>query len=119
MNGIALAAIFVGNLTLTSYRSVPSQTKPKDCEWTSIGDRVCRDGVAVSQDLLESGRVRYGDWIYIEGVGLKRINDTMNRRHREHVDVWVRTLDEERAFHSRFRGRRARVWLINLRPEGR
>jgi 3D (Asp-Asp-Asp) domain-containing protein len=104
-------SIFLGNLQVTSYRSVPQQTDDSPFI-TSTGERVCRDGVAVSQDLLQSKKVRYGDWLYIEGVGLKRVNDTMHRRHKDHIDIWVPTLKAESEFHAKFKCRKVNVWLI-------
>lgn len=108
---LIIMGIFIGNFVVTSYRSVPSQTD--DTPYiTSIGEKVCRDGVAVSQDLLKSNKIKYGDWLYIEGVGLKRVNDTMNKRYKNHIDVWVSTLEEEKKFHSKFKNRSVNVWII-------
>lgn len=114
MSGLILVGVFLGALIPTSYRSVPKQTKPKDCEYTSIGDHVCHDGVAVSQDLLLSGRVKYGDWLYLEGIGLKRVNDTMNARHKNRVDVWVNTYKEEKEFEARYKQHPIKVWIIHI-----
>jgi 3D (Asp-Asp-Asp) domain-containing protein len=113
---LPLITIFLGNLIVTSYRSVPEQTDDSPFI-TSIGERVCRDGVAVSQDLLKSKRVKYGDWLYIAGVGLKRVNDTMHKRHKNHIDVWLPTLEAERKFHSRFKGKKVKVWVIHFIKE--
>lgn len=88
--------VLLGTLTLTSYQPIPSQTDSSPT-WTSIGDRTTRYGCAVSQDLLKSGRVRYGDILYIPGYGYRVINDTMNKRHKNHVDLLVNTRDEEKA----------------------
>lgn len=108
-----LSLIFIGSLTLTSYRSVPSQTDSTPFI-TSIGERVCKDGVAVSQDLLLSGTVKYGDWLYIDGVGLKKVNDTMNQRHKNHIDIWVESYDQEKAFQKRFKGGKRKVYIVRL-----
>lgn len=107
MTELLIAALFIGNMTLTSYRSVKEQTDDSPY-WTSIGERVNNHGVAVSQDLLESGKVRYGDLLYIEGQGFKVVNDCMNKRLKNSVDVWVETLPEEHAVGKR----KAKVWLI-------
>lgn len=113
---LILIALFLGKMDITAYRSVPNQTDNSPYI-TSIGDRTCKDGVAVSQDLLKSGKIKYGDWLYIEGVGLKRVNDTMHVRFKNHIDVWVRTYDEEKKFHSKFKGRNVKVWIINFMEE--
>lgn len=113
---LILISLFLGNLTITSYRSVPNQTDNSPYI-TSIGERVCKDGVAVSQDLLKSKRIKYGDWLYIEGVGLKRVNDTMNIRFKNHIDVWVGSYEEEKKFEKKFKGRQVKVWLVNFRED--
>ena len=86
-------------ISLTSYRPIPSQTKPSchdrsNCE-TSNGDNVTMYGCAVSQDLLRSGKVHYGDALYIPGFGYRIVNDTMNARIKNGVDLLVFTKAEE------------------------
>lgn len=93
-------AILLGVLTVTSYQPIPAQTKPecKDkwhCE-TSVGDRLTMYGVAVSQDMLKDGRVHYGDVLYVPGFGWRVVNDCMNHRHKNAIDLLVVTHDEEK-----------------------
>lgn len=92
--------ILLGVLTTTSYRPVPAQTDSSPT-WTSIGDRTTKFGVAVSQDMLADGRVKYGDVLYIPGVGNRVVNDCMNKRHRNSIDILVFTHVEERKFGTR------------------
>ena len=85
---------------MTSYRPTPGQTKPEcldrhRCE-TSIGDGITQYGIAISQDLLRKGAVRYGDVVYVEGYGLRVINDCMNSRIRNSADLLVFTRAEEK-----------------------
>lgn len=82
-------------LTLTSYRSLPAQTDSSPFI-TSIGHRVSEQGLAVSQDLIKTGQVCYGDMLYVPGFGLRIVNDTMNKRHRKWVDLWVKTYEDEK-----------------------
>ncbi len=96
---------------VTTYRSVPAQTDATPF-YTSTGEHVCKDGVAVSQDLLLSGKIKYGDWVYIEGVGLKKVNDTMHPRMKRHFDVWVATYQEEKEFDQQYGHKKLRVWLV-------
>jgi 3D (Asp-Asp-Asp) domain-containing protein len=63
---------------------------------TSIGQHVHSMGCAVSQDLLASGKVKYGDYICIEGVKCCVVNDTMHERHMNAADVWVPKHEDER-----------------------
>lgn len=73
--------LFLSTLTVTAYQPTPAQTKPecKDryhCQ-TSIDDNVTMYGCAISQDLLKSGKVQYGDVLDIPGFGLRTVNDVM------------------------------------------
>ena len=110
MLDLLVSALLIGNVVMTSYRSVPAQTKPKDCEWTSIGERCNVHGVAVSQDLLtkNGGPLNYGDLVFIEGVGFKFVNDCMAARWKQRIDVWVPTYNDEKKFGVR----KGRLWLI-------
>jgi len=113
---IILLGILLGNMTITSYRSVENQTDSTPFI-TSIGEPVHPHGVALSRDLLRrwGGPVEYGDYIYIEGYGIKVVNDCMadywclqyaiikDKNHcikkkyiRKHVDIWVETYAEEK-----------------------
>lgn len=98
---------------MTSYRSVPEQTDSSPY-YTSIGERVHPHGVAVSQDLLKrrGGPINYGDILYIEDIGFKVVNDCMNARHKNHIDVWVSTLKKEQDFHKKFKNKKLKVWIV-------
>lgn len=111
MKELIVVAVFVGNLTVTSYRSVPSQTDDSPF-FTSIGERVNGSGIAVSQDLLKSGKVHYGDVLFVEGVGWKVVNDCMNVRHKNAIDIWLETREQEVAFQNKWRSGKVRVWKV-------
>lgn len=92
--------LLLGVLQVTSYQAIPAQTKPEckdrhNCE-TSIGDGLTMYGCAVSQDLLKSGRVHYGDVLWVPGFGWRVVNDTMNIRHKNSVDLLVFSRAEEK-----------------------
>jgi 3D (Asp-Asp-Asp) domain-containing protein len=104
--------ILLGVLQATSYRAVPNQTKPEctsrnHCR-TSIGENVSELGVAVSQDLLASGAIHYRDVLFIDGVGFRIVNDCLNARVHNAVDVFVYTQAEEKSFGVRH----LQVWLV-------
>lgn len=101
-------------MSLTSYRSVPNQTDSSPYI-TSVGERVNPGGVAVSRDLLTrwGGPINYGDYLYIEGVGIKRVNDCMHERHKRSIDVWVGSFNEEKAFGVQ----KGKVWLVHPVPQ--
>jgi 3D (Asp-Asp-Asp) domain-containing protein len=111
MNELILLVSLLGNFTVTSYRSIPSQTD-KSPYITSIGEHVTKFGCAASQDLLNEGIVKYGDIVYIQEVGFRTVNDTMNKRIKRQFDVWVKTLAEEREHDKNFGRRKLKVWLI-------
>lgn len=111
MNQLILTAIFLGNLYVTSYRSVPTQTDSSP--WiTATGERVTVRGCAVSQDFITSGELKYGDLLYIEGIGYRFINDTMNKRCKHQIDVWVLSAEEETKFDKKFKGKKLSVWVV-------
>lgn len=107
---LSIILVFIGSLTVTSYRSIPSQTDSSP--WiTSIGERVTVRGCAVSQDLLKEhgGPLDYGDLIYVDGFGFRFINDCMNQRHKNSIDLWVKTKDDE----SKVGVRKLKVYLVH------
>lgn len=104
--------VLLGVLQATSYRAVPAQTKPEctgrhHCE-TAINENVSELGVAVSQDLLDSGKVHYRDVLFIDGVGYRIVNDCLNRRVHNSVDIFVYTYAEEKIFGVRH----LKVWVV-------
>jgi len=97
---MTVTIIFLGILQITSYQPIPAQTKPEcidrhHCE-TSIGDGITMFGAAASQDLLSSGKLHYGDVVYVPGFGYRIINDTMNKRITNSIDLLVFTRAEEK-----------------------
>lgn len=106
---LILIPILIGNMMITSYRSVPNQTDSSPFT-TSIGERVHPHGIAVSRNLLKrwGGPLDYGDTVYIEGYGVKIVNDCMHERHKNHVDIWVSTAAEEKAIGVK----KGNIWLI-------
>ncbi len=113
MTELVLIATFVGNLHCTSYRSVPSQTDDSP-NYTSIGERCNVNGVAVSRDLLSrwGGKLNYGDQLYIDGIGWRKINDCMNERYKNRIDLWVQSHDDEKAFDLKWKGKKTKVWAV-------
>lgn len=113
---LALIVLFVGNLHTTSYRSVPNQTDDSPF-YTSNGERCNVNGVAVSRDLLNrwGGPLHYGDMLYINGIGWKKVNDVMALRHKKAIDIWVPTYAEERMFAHKWDGKTAAVWVVRRR----
>lgn len=92
--------VLLGTMTLTSYQPLPAQTKDTCLDrfhcTTSIDDGITMYGAAASQDLLKSGRLHYGDVILVPGFGKRVINDCMNVRHKNSIDLLVFTRAEEK-----------------------
>jgi len=118
-----IEAVLLGTMTITAYQAAPQYTRPEcknnhECV-TSIGENVSELGVAVSQDLLASGRVHYRDVLWIPGIGYRIIFDTMHPRIHNAVDVFVYSRMEEKRIGIRHR----KVWLINrpfkINPKGK
>ena len=121
---LSMVLVLVGQLTVTSYRSVKDQTDSTPFH-TSTNERVQPGGVAVSRDLLCGAcrklhkrcrhpeyvkKLHYGDWLYVETYGFRFINDCMGetklvktktKRYRKviknQIDIWVKTYKEERS----------------------
>jgi hypothetical protein len=124
-----LELALIGLLQVTSYRSVPNQTDSTP-HHTSTGGHVHEHGIAASRDLLcpaaflkkkvmrthrrgpkcPKDRLHYGDWVYVEGFGLKVVNDCMAARHRRSIDIWVGTFEEEK----RVQVRKGEVWRVEI-----
>lgn len=109
----AIILTLIGNLIGTAYRSVPNQTDSSP-NFTATGEKTCGHGVAISQDLLKKngGPLEFGDNIYVDGVGLKIVNDVMNKRHKNRIDIWVATYKEEKEFDLKFGNKKLKVWKV-------
>jgi 3D (Asp-Asp-Asp) domain-containing protein len=109
---LLIVPLLLGNLILTSYRSIPAQTDSTPFI-TADGSHVTPYGCALSRDLLVrwGGPVDYGDIVYVEGFGFRVVNDCMNARHKNRIDLWVRSYETERAIGVQ----KKKVWLIRRR----
>lgn len=134
MNELILIGLFVGNLTVTSYRSVPKQTDSTPYH-TSTNEVVRKGGAAISRDLLcgacrklhnrclhpeVKGKVHYGDYVLVKYHGIFKINDCMGlskydkktkKRYpiKNSIDIWVSTYKEEKAIGVQ----KQNVYIIN------
>jgi 3D (Asp-Asp-Asp) domain-containing protein len=112
---IPVIAVFIGYLTVTTYRPVKEQTDDTPY-YTAINVRVYKGGCAVSQDLLKKGVLKYGDTVYVDTVGFFRVNDTMNKRIKKSVDIFCYNLKEQKVTERLIGGKKLRVWLLTGSP---
>ena len=81
-------------VTVTAYRPIRTQTDSSP-NWTSTGTPAVMGICAASRDLLESGQLNYGDIISVPKLGVYKVMDTMNIRHKKHIDILVYTKVQE------------------------
>ena len=82
-------------VTVTAYRPIEAQTDSSP-NWTSIETPAVMGICAASRDLLRSGELKYGDVVSVPQLGVYKVMDTMNIRHKKHIDVLVYTKAQER-----------------------
>lgn len=82
-------------VTVTAYRPIKAQTDSSP-NWTSVGTPAIMGICAASRDLLESGQLNYGDIVSVPKLGVYKVMDTMNARHKKHIDILVYTKAQER-----------------------
>ena len=76
-------------LTVTAYTNRPQETNK--CPKTATMEQAIPGWtVAVSRDLIHW----LGGRVYIEGVGVRRVNDLMNARHEKTLDLLVGTVGD-------------------------
>jgi 3D (Asp-Asp-Asp) domain-containing protein len=80
---------------VTSYRPIKQQCDSTP-NFTSINTPAIMGICAVSQDLLHSGLVHYGDLIQVPNLGIYQVMDTMNKRHVFAIDILVYTHKQEK-----------------------
>lgn len=83
------------SLTVTAYRPIPSQTDSSP-NWTSVGTPAVMGICAASRDLLKDGLLHYGDIVDVPKLGVYKVMDTMNARHKKHIDILVYTKTQEK-----------------------
>ncbi len=75
--------------TITAYTDDPRENNGVgNAVGTAMGTKVRPGIVAVSRDLLKSGW-KLGDKLFIEGLGVFAIEDTMHARWKKRIDVAV------------------------------
>lgn len=115
---LLIAAIFLSNMQVTAYQPKAEYTDSSPCI-TANGKPVHMDGVAISRDLhvRYGGALDFGDAVFIEGIGIKIVNDVMHSRFRNSIDVFVWTEKEETKIWKMFGLRKQKVWKIKTQEK--
>lgn len=79
-------------LTVTSYTASEDETDSTPNQTSLMVEPVVGRTVAVSRDL----RKFYGAKVWIEGVGIRVVEDCMNKRYSKRIDVLVATKKQAR-----------------------
>lgn len=77
---------------LTAYTARPEETNNDPTNTAIMELPVPGWTIAVSQDL----KFLLGKRVYIEGYGIRRVNDLMNSRYTNRIDILVGTVSEAR-----------------------
>lgn len=86
----------VRTVTVTAYNPTTSQCDEDPLIAASM--RKVRSGtIAVSRDLFDQGWV-FGRKVRIEGLGIFEINDLMNKRFTQRIDIFMWDEDQARQF---------------------
>jgi len=85
---------------LTAYPPLEKYTD--STPWiTASNKRVKLGYVAVSKDIEMDLKLKFGDRIYIAGLGEFEFQDRMNPKNRRCVDIWMPTVNECKSFGNR------------------
>lgn len=81
-----------GSVAATAYNSMESQTD--STPWITASGTRCREGVIASNFLP------FGTKVLIEGFGDRVfvVEDRMNRRYKQRIDIWFRDYSDARRF---------------------
>ena len=108
-----ILGVYIATVTPTAYQPISTQTDNTPLI-AANGKMVHSDGIAVSRDLHErwGGPLKFGDLVYIEGIGYKIVNDVMHERYERRVDILVWTEAEEAEFWKQWKGKTVTLWKV-------
>ncbi len=87
--------VYSGKVTMTAYNSLENQTD--STPWITAAGTRCREGVIASNFLP------MGTKVMIEGFGDRMfvVEDRMNRRYKNRIDIWFRSYGDAIKFGRR------------------
>jgi len=92
-------------VTVSAYNPLPGQTD--DTPLITASNSVVREGYcALSRDLERQLNLKFGDLIFLDGIGACQFQDRMHRRKRKAVDLFMWEKSDAVQF-----GRR-RAWMM-------
>ena len=84
-------------VTVSAYNPLPGQTD--STPFITASNQAVREGIcAVSRDLEKRLKLRFGDFVYLEGIGVCEFQDRMHRRKRNQVDLFMWNRSDAIAF---------------------
>ncbi len=87
-NGNTKMSGYVMTVTVTAYS--PSVDETDSTPYITASNTRVRDGIcALSRDIEKELDLRFGDMIYLEGIGTCEFQDRMHKRMRRTVDLFI------------------------------
>ena len=84
---VVMGASYVMTVTVTAYS--PSVDETDSTPYTTAPNKRVRDGIcALSRDIEKRFDLKFGDMIYLEGIGTCEFQDRLNKRIRKTVDLF-------------------------------
>jgi 3D (Asp-Asp-Asp) domain-containing protein len=65
---------------------------------TASGDHPSIKTIGISRDLKQRYKIKWGTKLHIKGFGVRIVEDLMNRRIKNSVDIWYPTKNQCRIF---------------------
>jgi 3D (Asp-Asp-Asp) domain-containing protein len=84
------------NLTcsISAYTNHPQETNHDNNHTAIMEEPIAGYTCAVSQDLIHW----LGGTIYIKGIGIRKVNDLMNKRFKKSIDLYMGTVKQAKEF---------------------
>lgn len=83
---------YSGTVLATAYNSLPNQTDSSP--WITASGTRCREGVIASNFLPMGTKVKIAGF----GNRIFRVEDRMNKRYKNRIDIWFRDYSDAREF---------------------
>jgi 3D (Asp-Asp-Asp) domain-containing protein len=95
-------------VTVTAYTTSIDETNSDPSHTSMMDEPIPGWTIAVSRDLV----YLKGKRVWIEGMGIRKVNDVMNKRYKKRIDVLVGDKETAREF-----GIKKKINLVLIEPE--